>query len=415
MYNTEGNIKKEIFNKIKFYVNSSNFYKNVYADLHLNEFSDIPLISKKDILLDQAMNPPFGSNVIVERKDIARIHRTSGTSGKPLLLSLTQNDINNVVKAGMRAFKTAGMESNDIVINCMNYCMWMGGFMDHMSIEATGATTIPYGVGRTENLIDLLLSMDKPSIHSTPSYLNIISKVLKEKYNKRPIELGISKGFFGGEAGMQDRNFREKIEEEWGMKAMNANYGMSEVMSIIGSECKNHDGLHFTADEVLYPELRFIDSKNASAENIKTGSVGELVLTNLNKEAQPLVRYCTGDVIEVISTEPCSCGEHSFRFKVIGRCDDMLVIKGINFYPESIRTIISSYEELTGNYKILVPEGAIVDQIKILIQKADKNASKSLIEEIKNEIKNRFFISPVIELVDDIEQNGNKQKIVERV
>ncbi len=408
-------IENLILEKTELYRGTNGFYRKKYSGVNIVKYSDIPLIRKQDLLQDQMENPPFGSNINIEREKIVRIHRTSGTSGKPLLLAMTRNDIAAVVNAGARAFGTAGMGPGDIVFNCMNYCMWMGGFTDHMSMEATGAAVVPYGVGRTENLIEILLDMDGPSLHSTPSYLNIISKTLKDKYNKKPLELGLKKGFFGGESGMQDKQFREKIEADWGMRAMNANYGMSEAMSIMGSECAECNGLHFTAEQYLYAELRKLDSECASAEDIKEGAIGELVVTNFEKEAQPLARYCTGDVIEIVSTGDCLCGEKSFRFRVIGRCDDMIVIKGINFYPESIRTIISSHKECSGNYIIQVPGTTIADNIKIIIHKTDANAGHALCEEIRNEIRSKFFISPIIELVDDIRDIENKQKIVERV
>jgi phenylacetate-CoA ligase len=254
--------------------------------------------------------------------------------------------------AGSRAFKTAGMNENDIVINCMNYCMWMGGFMDHQSMEATGAAVVPYGVGKTENLIAMLLDIDAPCIHSTPSYLATIRKVLQEKYGLSPRHLGMKKGFLGGEAGMQDESFRQKIESEWEMKAINANYGLSEVMSIIGSECGRREGLHFTAAPYLYVEIYEPVSK--TVKPIEAGVTGELVLTNLVKEAQPLIRYRTGDIVEIISTDSCSCGNEGFRFLLRGRSDDMLVIKGINFirnpYDHCLLNILNVPETMSSRF-----------------------------------------------------------------
>ena len=337
--------EKELWEIVQNYIKRSEFYSCRYAGVEIREFSDIPLIDKKDLLQDQAQYPPFGKNLCVDRNKIARIHRTSGTTTSPLLLALTKNDIDTVIKAGSLALKTAGMGPGDIVVNCMNYNMWMGGFMDHQSMEATGAAVVPYGVGHTENLINLLLEIEGACLHSTPSYLEVIKRVLSEKFGKKPIDLGIKKGFFGGESGMQNSDFRMKIEDEWGMKAMNANYGLSEAISILGAECKQQDGLHITAEPFLHLELVSTDTEVPQSIPLQPGAIGELVVTTLYKEAQPLIRYRIGDIIEVISIEPCKCGESSFRFKVVGRRDDMLVIKGINFYPESIRSIITSYSE----------------------------------------------------------------------
>jgi phenylacetate-CoA ligase len=407
--------EQKIWEIVQSYIKKSDFYSSRYAGLEIHGFSDIPLIDKKDLLQDQAQYPPFGKNLCVDRNRIARIHRTSGTSTNPLLLALTKNDLDIVIKAGSAALKTAGMGPGDIVVNCMNYNMWMGGFMDHQSMEATGAAVVPYGVGHTENLINLLLELEGPSLHSTPSYLEVIKRVLAEKFGKSPIELGIKKGFFGGESGMQNPDFRMKIEEEWGMKAMNANYGLSEVISILGAECEQHDGLHFTAESFLHFELVSTDTEVPQVIPLQPGAIGELVVTTLYKEAQPLIRYRIGDIIEVISIEPCKCGASSFRFKVVGRRDDMLVIKGINFYPESIRSIISSYSECSGNYKIQIPNTQPIAQIKVCIQAQGNEQNSKLKETIKQEICNKFSVSPVIELVDEIKVVGNKAKLVEVV
>lgn len=407
--------KQKLWEIVQNYIQRSEFYSQRYAGLDIQQFSDIPLIDKKELLQDQANHPPFGNNLCIDRTMISRIHRTSGTSAKPFLIALTKNDIDVVAKAGAVALRTAGMGPGDIVVNCMNYSMWMGGFMDHVSMEATGAGVVPYGVGHTENLIQLLLDLEGPSLHSTPSYLEVIKQVLFEKFGKKPIELGIKKGFFGGESGMQNRDFCRKIEDEWGMKAMNANYGLSEVISILGSECDQHDGLHFTAGPYLHVELMSTDTEIPRVIALQPGAIGELVVTTLYKEAQPLIRYRIGDIIEVISTELCKCGESSFRFNVIGRRDDMLVIKGINFYPESIRSIITAYPECSGNFKIQVPNTQPIAEIKVYIQAQGNEKNTKLAREIQQEIRNKFSVSPTIELVGEIQVEGNKARLVEVV
>ncbi|MBU7008488.1 phenylacetate--CoA ligase family protein [Phosphitispora fastidiosa] len=391
----------------------SSFYRSLYKGLTIDHFTDIPFTTKRVLLDDQLQNPPFGTNVCVDRNKIARLHRTSGTTTRPLTLVLTAHDVEQVILAGSRAFRTAGMDDNDIVFNCMNYCMWMGGFMDHQSMEATGAAVVPYGVGKTENLIDLLLEIDSPCLHSTPSYLAAIRKVLHEKYSLPPERLGLKKGFFGGEAGMQDAGFRNKIEAEWQMQAINANYGVSEVLSILGAECSRRDGLHFTALPFLHVEI--IDPASGTGLPLAAGSCGEMVLTNLVKEAQPLVRYRTGDIIEIVAIDDCPCGNEGFRFLTRGRSDDMLVIKGINFYPESLRSLLSPYPECTGAYVVMVPNRQPIDEIAVRVQVlAGKQDHTTLAEKLKKEIRDRLFITPQITLVENLAYGENKIKLVER-
>lgn len=405
--------EKELLELARRYAEKSLFYRKLYDGLTIARFTDLPFTTKRMLLADQLVNPPFGTNVCVERKKIARLHRTSGTTMRPLTLVMTNHDVEQVILAGNRAFRTAGMDENDMVFNCMNYCMWMGGFMDHQSMEATGAAVVPYGVGKTENLIDMLLEIDGPCIHSTPSYLATIRNVLHEKYALTPERLGLKKGFFGGEAGMQDASFRKKIEDEWQMQAINANYGLSEVISILGAECTHQKGLHFTALPFLHLEI--IDPSTGTELPLKAGVCGEMVLTNLVKEAQPLIRYRTGDVIEITSTTNCPCGNEGFRFLISGRSDDMLVIKGINFYPESIRPLLSQYPQCTGIYIVLVPNRQPIDEIAIRVQVlAGEQGNYSLAAEIKKQIRNRLFITPEIILVEHLSSGENKIKLVER-
>jgi len=403
----------ELLELARQYEEKSPFYHNLYKGLGFERFTEIPFTTKRMLLDDQLRNPPFGSNVCVERQKVARLHRTSGTTMKPLTLVLTAKDVEQVILAGSCAFKTAGMDENDIVFNCMNYCMWMGGFMDHQSMEATGAAVVPYGVGNTENLIAMLLEIDSPCIHATPSYLAVLRQVLHEKFALPPESLGLKKGFFGGEAGLQDKGFRKKIEDEWQMRAINANYGLSEVISILGAECSCRDGLHFTAWPFLHVEI--IDPASGTALPFAAGTRGELVLTHLAREAQPLIRYRTGDMIEVVATDTCPCGNEGFRFVTRGRSDDMLVIKGINFYPESIRSILSQYPECTGAYVVTVPDRQPLDEIAVRVEvQAGEQGNQSLAEEIQKRIRERLFITAEITLVEHLAGGGNKIRLVER-
>lgn len=410
-------IEDELLKKARGYKSSIKMYDNLYDGNQLKEFSELPLLHKRDLINDQKNYPPFGSGVVGYKNKIKRVHRTSGTSSIPLLLALTENDIKNVIATGKRAFSLAGLTENDIVINCMNYCMWMGGFMDHQSLEATGATVIPYGVGNTDNLIQIIRQIPRVCIHATPSYLGNLEKTAREKYGISPAELQIKKGFFGGEGGLDDLNFRNRLEKKWGMDIYNANYGMSEVMSIIASEGKDKNGLCFVAGETLYPELLDRGEQNASNRFLKKGAIGELVLSNRCKESQPLLRYATGDLIEIIDAEECEAIQN-FKFKVIGRSDDMLVIKGINFYPVVLRELISTYKEFTGNYQVQIMEKGIIDYIRLIVELNNQyNAEhcELLRNSLKNAIRRKYFVSCDIKLTSHIESQDNKLQLVRKV
>ncbi len=312
-----------------------------------------PLTSKSEILSEQKMHSPYGRLAVGADKKIVRIHMTSGTSGTPLYIALSASDVTDNIVSGRRAFKCAGLTTDDKVVHCLNYCMWSGGLTDHLSLEATGAMVIPFGVGHTKRLIETIRHLKLTSISCTPSYLSKIEIVLKEEFGLYPRDLGLRKGFFGGEGGLQCVTVRQKIEENWGITAIDANYGMADVLSIFGSECETRSGMHFHGRGLLHAEL--INPETCEQIPIETGCEGELVLTNLTRQVQPLVRFRSGDIIRIINTEPCKCSRSSFRFLVVGRSDHMIIVKGINVYATAIKGLLLQHpDRFCGEFEILL-------------------------------------------------------------
>lgn len=288
------------------------------------------MTNKHDLLKLQEEMPPFGLDTKYTRY-IRRIHRTSGTTAKPLIVALNDTDIDAITAVGARCFRNAGVVDGMRVVHCLNYAGWIGGYTDHASLERAGACVLPWGVGNTEQLIQMILNLGIEAISCTPSYLGVLKKVLKEKFGLNPNQLGLKLGLFGGEAGLQNPVFRQKIEEEWGMDAIDANYGMADVMSIFAAENRmTKDGLTFFGTDYLLPQL-LIDGQLV---DIKKGRSGELVLSTLYRGGLiNRTNYCTGDVIEILDDND------QFRFKILGRADEMLVVRGINVYPSTILDI----------------------------------------------------------------------------
>ena len=202
----------------------------------------------------------------------------------------------------------AGLRPGDRVVHCLNYCLWTGGVTDHMILEAAGATVIPFGVGNTRQLIDAIVELKATAIHCTPSYPALIEKTLAEDGKLRPRDLGLRLGLFAGEAGLDNPAFRQHLEATWGFAARNANFGLSEVMSILGSQCEATNDLHFHAGDAVFVEL--LDPATEARLPIAEGTAGELVCTHLDKQCQPLIRYRTRDVVTVTGTGPCACWPH---------------------------------------------------------------------------------------------------------
>ena len=334
---------------------NSNYWKKILEMSGYNKskfkFTNIPFLTKKDLLLDQKKNPPFGNILSVKKNEIVRVHKTSGTSADPLLIFLTKKDIEDTIQAGAKTFIKSGLTKDDRIIHCLNFNMWSGGVTDYTSLEKTGATCIPFGTGNTEALIELIKKLKINAISCTPSYIFKIYEKCKE-IGISFKSLGLKKGFFGGENLLQISNMRKIIEKKFNIIAIDANYGVSEVLSIIAGEDHNRNGLIYNCQGILFAELI---NKNGKNIQIKKNAIGELVLTTIKKEAQPLFRYRTNDTIQIIDSFNDKIDNlKRFRFKIIGRSDEMFNIKGINFLPESLTKIfqIIKYPALSTKYKI---------------------------------------------------------------
>jgi len=356
---------------------NSSFYREKYGEARIGladagrpeTFAELPFTDKMEVLEDQKSHPPFGRLAVQDVERIRRIHTTSGSTGQPFRIVLTDNDVTASLEAGRRALSCAGLTPNDTIIHCLNYCLWSGGLTDHMSLEATGATVIPFGVGNSRLLIETILDLHPTAISCTPSYMSRLEMLLEEEFGLEPRQLGLKKALFGGEGGVQQPAFRRSIEDKWGMKAIDANYGMSDVLSVFGSECHARAGLHFHGQGLLLLEL--IDPRTSGLLPIREGQAGEMVLTNLRREAQPFLRFRTGDVIRIEGTGQCVCGRKSLRFSVVGRADDMITIRGVNVFPGAVRSILTERPEwFSGEFEFVVNKNGPLERPLLRIELA---------------------------------------------
>lgn len=393
--------------QIEYVMRHSAFYQTKFGKSkhdHLGDkFEAVPFTEKHEIIDDQTAHPPFGRNLCVPQSKVQRIHRTSGTTGRPVLIALTREDSVATIASGRRCFWAAGLRPGDIVFHCLNYCMWMGGLTDHLSLEATGATVVPYGVGNSRNLIDAMLTIKPTALHCTFSYLAKLEQLLKTEFSLGPRDLGLKKGLFAGEGGIQDPDNRAHIEQVWGLKAMDANYGISDVLSMFGAECSRQSGMHFMGQGNLYIEL--IDPDTSLPLPVERGVQGEFVLTTLGKVAQPLIRFRTHDVVEILDHGRCDCGRRSFRFKILGRSDDMIVVKGINLFPSAIGTVVSKFlPQVTGEYQVVVNKGMVVKNLSVRVE-VRGNVGETTASELKlrlqEAIRQKFDVKAEIEIVPE--------------
>ena len=367
----------------------------------LCDLAQLPLSDKAQLRLSQAAHPPFGDYLAAPARAAVRLHRTSGTTGQAMNLALSARDCAITETVGGRCQSAAGLTPDHRVVHCLNYQMWMGGLTDHMTLQATGALVVPFGVGSTELLVRTIQEEGITAISCTPSYPSVLERVIAEKFpGLKPRDLGLMLGLFGGEAGLDDPAFRERLRRVWGMEPRNANYGVSDVFCNFAAQCEHDDRLHFMAGDVLYPEL--IDPETTEPVPLAAGQTGELVLTHLARDCQPLVRFRSGDIIAVDETDPCICGRTGFRFRVVGRSDDMVVVRGLNLFPTMVAAVINGFSALSGDYRITLDTPPPYDALPVSVELAKgQTASDALAREVAQALKTALGATARVTLLEN--------------
>jgi phenylacetate-CoA ligase len=382
---------------------SSALHRRLYGGkelpLRLEDFAEAPLIDKEMLRESQRLHPPFGDYLAAPESSIARIHRTSGTTGTAMNLALSAEDARETAAVGARAQAASGLGPGHRVVHCLNYRLWMGGYTDHAILEATGAAVIPFGVGETQRLVRTILELKITAISCTPSYPAVLEQVIAEHFpDLRPRDLGLTLGLFGGESGLDDPDFRRRLEATWGFTARNANYGVTDVFCNFAGQSELDNDLHFMALDVLHPEL--VDPATGAALPWREGERGELVLTHVSRQCQPLVRFRTGDIILLTGTGPALCGRSAPRFRVVGRSDDMVVVRGINVFPAQIASVINRNESLSGEYRIRLEGPAPYDLLPVEVECAEgSDVAPALADSLAAAIKRDLGVSARIDLL----------------
>ena len=364
------------------------------------DLSALPFTTKAELRESQEREPPFGDYLAASRESVTTVHRSSGSTGKFIYTVLTDSDMEQTNECGARAFWASGLRPRHTVVHCLNYSLWMGGFTDHRNLAGTGASVIPFGVGNSRELVRTIQEVGVDAISCTPSYPSRLAEVVREELRIEPSELGLELGLFGGEPGLEDPGFRARMEETWGFKARNANYGMAEVLCNFASVCDEVEDLHFLGHGAVLAEL--IDPTSGETLSMEQGESGELVLTNLDREAQPLVRYRTRDLISVVGTGPCPCGRTGFRFRVAGRSDDMVHVRGINVFPSGIAEVLNGLvPDVGGEFQIVLSGPGPYDSLDILVEsdRASTQGADSLKLRIEDEIRQALTFRANVQLV----------------
>ncbi|MDK2871289.1 MAG: phenylacetate-CoA ligase [bacterium] len=293
----------------------------------------------------------------VDLDDVVRIHCSSGTTGKPTVVSYTHGDLDKWAELMAWCLQIAGLKKEDIFQISYNYGLFTGSFGYHYGAERIGCCIIPASGGHTERQIELMLDLGTTALTCTPSYALYLAEVLAEK-GISPDKLKLRLGIFGGEPWSEE--MRAQIERGLGIIALDC-YGLSEIWGPgVAIECPCKNGLHIREDYFI---MEIIDPH--TLKPLPLGEEGELVITTLNREATPMIRYRTRDITRLFRDE-CACGLSGLKMeRVKGRTDDMLIIRGVNVFPQQIESILGTFRELSLNYQLVVGERKHLKRLEI--------------------------------------------------
>ncbi|MBR5236677.1 MAG: phenylacetate--CoA ligase [Clostridia bacterium] len=347
----------------------------------LSDLQKIPFTVKSDL----RDNYPFGL-FAVPMKKIVRVHASSGTTGKPTVVGYTKRDLDVWSDLIARLVVQAGGSDEDIAQIAFGYGLFTGALGLHYGLERLGSTIIPISSGNSEKQVMLMKDFGTTLLVATPSYALHLSEVMEEMgYKKEDFKLRLA--MLGSEGHTEE--MRAVLEDKLGVLATE-NYGLSEVMGPgVAGECIYKNGQHIAEDCFIY---EIIDPK--TGEVLPDGETGEVVITTINKEGIPMLRYRTKDISYLID-ERCQCGRTNRRMaKIQGRTDDMLIIRGVNVFPSQIESVLVGMEHIAPHYQLIVTKKGYTDQLEVQVELADATLLESFtqLEMVEKNIKHKLQV-----------------------
>lgn len=354
----------------------------------LEDLRRLPFTDKKFERERQEAFPPFGDHIAVARERIVRIHTSSGTTGRPTASVFTKNDVEIWKESMARQFWAVGMRPGDVYHHALNMSLFVGGLC-LLGAERLGASAIPAGVMDTSRHLMIIKTFKPKFIWGTPSFVLHLAEKAREE-GIEPSELSIRKVIVAGEPGGSVPSTKRRIEEAWGADCYDY-YGIADIWAPCATECEEKAGLHLLEDYVL-PEV--IDPE--TGEGVAEGEKGELVLTTLRREGQIMLRFRTGDETSY-ELERCACGRTHMRLMgITGRTDDLVIAKGVKFYPSQVEEVLRRFRELRDEYQIAVCRGGdYLDEVTVRVESlgGDGGAVKHALErELRSVIGIRFNV-----------------------
>ena len=378
---------------------NSPFYKKRFTEYGLkpediktlDDIRKIPFTTKQDL----RDNYPFGL-AAVPMDQVVRLHSSSGTTGTPTVILHTQHDLDEWANAVARCLYMVGLRPGDVFQNSSGYGMFTGGLGFQYGAERLGMLTVPAAAGNTKRQIKFITDFGTTALHAIPSYAGRLYEVMEEMGIDPMKDTKLKTLIIGAEPHSEEQ--RRRIEDMLGVKAYNS-FGMSEMCGPgVAFECKEQNGLHIWED---YYIVEIVDPN--TLEPVPEGEVGELVLTTINREAMPLLRYRTRDLTRILPGE-CPCGRHHRRLdRMKGRSDDMMILKGVNIFPIQIETVLMQFKELGNEFLITLTNEEANDLMTVEVElkefSDDYPHLQALTREITRQLKDEILLTPSVKLV----------------
>jgi phenylacetate-CoA ligase len=425
---------KKLKKQMKYIYENSDFYRNKFNSFgikpedvrNLDDFRNLPIFINKEEHREcqeeslRRFGHPLGTILCAPLEEVIGVSATSGTTGLPTFYGFTKHDIEVTNEVLARGFWRAGVRPGETVVHAFGLSMWVAGIPIIRALENMGARAIPVGAeGGSERLIQFIDQTKPTTLLCTPSYAEYLIEKTPKVLNKDVRQLGIKKIICAGEPGAGLPEVRKKIMEAYGAKIFDS-AGVPWGIYNISCDCDEYQGMHVVCEDYhLYYDI--IDPETKKPIEWKDGAIGEKVLTSLDWEAAPPFRYASGDIIRILTGE-CECGLSGFRVKIVGRMDDMLIVKGINVFPSAIRNIINSFiPRVTGAFKIILdnPPPRVIPPLKMKVefgQAVSESEIKALKSELEEKMSSTLKFRPSIEFVtpESLERTGGKVKLFEK-
>ena len=358
----------------------------------VDDITKLPFTTKDDL----RSNYPFGMAAI-PLKDCVRVHSSSGTTGNPTVVLHSKNDLDAWAELVARNLYMVGVRDTDVFQNTSGYGMFTGGLGFQYGAEKLGCLTVPAAAGNSKRQIKFMKDFGTTVVHIIPSYATRLAEVMAEEGIDPRKDLKLKIFAIGAEPHTEEQ--RKRIEEMLGVKAYNS-FGMSEMCGPgVAFECKEQNGMHIWEDNVI---VEIVDP--VTLKPVPDGEIGELVLTTLNREAMPLIRYRTRDLTRIIKGD-CPCGRtHRRLARFQGRSDDMMILKGVNIFPIQIEKILMGFKELGSNFLITLETVDNNDEMTVEVELGELFADnvtdlKDLVKAITHQLKDEILITPKVKLV----------------